>query len=104
VTPWSPGPKWKADAKFGFLGRRPSEKGGTPQPLHKGVHVDLEEVLRASAPALTVWRAHSATEGASLYSGGVLDCWPAWVVEVLQVAQAEVANIKAFLTTEASDG
>lgn len=105
MTPWDAGSKWKADAKFGFLGRRPSEKGGTPQPLHKGVTVDLEEALRASAPAMTVWRASSATEGAPLYSGGVLDCWPAWVVEVLQVAQAEMGHIKAWLVTkEASDG
>lgn len=89
---------------MGFLGRKPARKGGTAQPLHRGVAVDLEEALRASAPALAVWRASSATEGAPLYSGGVLDCWPAWVVEVLQVAQAEMGAIKAFLVTEASDG
>ena len=89
---------------MGFLGRKPARKGGTAQPLHKGVSVDLETALRASASALTVWRASSATEGAPLYSGGVLDCWPAWVVEVLQVAQTEMGSIKAFLMTEASDG
>lgn len=89
---------------MGFLGRKPARKGGTAQPLHTGVRVDLEVALRASAPALTVWRASEATGGAPLYSGGVLDCWPAWVVEVLQVAQAEMGSIKAFLMTEASDG
>lgn len=95
------GSQWRADAKMGLLGRRPPRKGGTPQPLHKGVRVDLETALRASAPAVLVWQAHEASGGAPLYSGGVLDAWPAWVVDVLQVAQAEMAHIKSFLTWEA---
>jgi hypothetical protein len=70
------------------------------------VHVDLGTALVASRPALAVWRAHAATEGAALYSGGVLDAWPAWVVDALQVARDEMACIKAFLATvtEVDDG
>lgn len=51
---------------------------------------------------MDVWQAHQATGGAPLYSGGVLDAWPAWVVDMLKVAQGEVAAIKAFLTWEST--
>ncbi len=108
MTPWNLGSKWKADAKLGFLGRRPpSSPGGTPQPLHKGVHVDISEALVRSETALQVWRASTATGGAPLYSGGVLDCWPVWVVELLQVAGPEVEALKAWLmweSTQKGDG
>ena len=103
MTPWDAGSQWRTDSARGFLGRKPpSRPGGTPQPLHKGVHVDIEEALRVSGPALQVWRAQSAAPHAPLYSGGVLDSWPAWVVEVLQVAGPEVESIKAFLMWEST--
>jgi hypothetical protein len=105
VTPWNPGRAWKADAKFGFLGRKPGAAGQRSQPLHEGVYVDIEVAMRASAPAFAVWRASQAAPGAPLYSGGVLDCWPAWVVEALEVAQVEMGHIKTWLMTkEAGDG
>ena len=108
MTPWDAGSQWRTDSARGFLGRKPpSRPGGTPQPLHKGVHVDIEEALRVSGPALQVWRAQSAAPHAPLYSGGVLDSWPAWVVEVLQVAGPEVEQLKAFLlweSTQKGDG
>lgn len=89
---------------MGFLGRRPPDREGLPpQPLHEGVHVNLELALRVSRPALEVWRAHQAT-GAPLYSGGVFDAWPAWVVDVLKLAATEVESIRAFLTWEAVKG
>ena len=103
MTPWDAGSQWRTDSARGFLGRKPpSRPGGTPQPLHKGVHVDIEEALRVSGPALQVWRAQSAAPHAPLYSGGVLDSWPAWVVEVLQVAGPEVEQLKAFLMWEST--
>lgn len=103
MTPWNPGSKWRFDAEQGFLGRKPpTTPGGAPQPLHRKFHVDLEEALRTSAPALTVWRAQAAAPHAPLYSGGVLDSWPAWVVEVLQVAGPEVEHLKAFLMWEST--
>ena len=108
MTPWDAGSQWRTDSARGFLGRKPpSRPGGTPQPLHKGVHVDIEEAQRVSGPALQAWRAQSAAPHAPLYSGGVLDSWPAWVVEVLQVAGPEVEHLKAFLlweSTQKGDG
>jgi hypothetical protein len=108
VTPWNPGSQWRSDSERGFLGRKPPPRAGLPaQPLHKDVRVDLEAALLASGPALTVWRAQSAAPHAPLYSGGVLDSWPAWVVEVLQVAGPEVERLKAFLlweSTQKGDG
>ncbi len=103
MTPWSPGSKWRADNRDGFLGRKPpSSPSGTPQPLHQGVHVDIHEALTQSQTALQVWRAQQAAPHAPLYSGGVLDCWPAWVVELLQVAGPEVEHLKAWLTWEST--
>ncbi len=103
MTPWDAGSQWRSDARNGFLGRKPGARPGQPaQPLYKGVHVDIEEALRVSAPALLVWRAQAAAPHAPLYSGGVLDSWPAWVVEVLQVAGPEVESIKAFLMWEST--
>lgn len=88
---------------MGFLGRKPpASQTGTPQPLHKGVHVDLRAALVASVPALTVWRAQQAAPGAPLYSGGILDAWPAWVVDVLQVAGPEMEAIKAWVAWDAA--
>lgn len=105
MTPWQPGSRWKADAKLGFLGRKPPKTpGATPQPLHQGVRVDIREALVRSETALAVWRASTATGGAPLYSGGVLDCWPAWVVELLQVAGPEVEALKAWLLFDAAKG
>lgn len=101
MTPWRPSAQWVADSKQGFLGRRPPSRGGTPQPLHKGVSVDLSEALTRSGPALQLWRAHQL--GAPLYSGGVVDAWPAWAVDALQVAAEEMAAIRAFLTWEAME-
>jgi hypothetical protein len=65
------------------------------------VHVSIERALVESEPALRVWSAHVATD-APLYSGGVLDGWPAWVVDVLKVAKPEMESIKAFLSWEAT--
>lgn len=104
MTPWDAGSQWRRDSEQGWLGRKPpSRPGAAPQPLHKGVpRIDLEEALRTSAPALMVWRAQSAAPHAPLYSGGILDSWPAWVVEVLQVAGPEVEHLKAFLAWEST--
>ena len=102
VTPWDAGSQWRTDSERGFLGRKPpSRPGGTPQPLHKDVRVDIEEALRVSAPALLVWRAQAAAPHAPLYSGGILDSWPAWVVEVLQW-RARGGALKAFLLWEST--
>lgn len=104
MTPWDAGSQWRSDSKHGFLGRKPSTRPGQPaQPLHKGFPaVDLEAAMQAAAPALQVWRAQAAAPHAPLYSGGVLDSWPAWVVEVLQVAGPEVEQVKAFLLWEST--
>lgn len=99
---WRPSAKWRSDAARGFLGRRPPPRPGqAAQPLHEGVRVDIERALVESQPALKVWGAYVATD-APLYSGGVLDAWPAWVVDVLKVAKPEMESIKAFLTWEAT--
>lgn len=102
---WRPSARWKSDAKNGWLGRVPPPRPGLPaQPLHTGVRVDIREAVLCSRNALEVWHAHQAAGGAPLYSGGVLDAWPAWVVEMLKVAHGEVAAIKAFLAWEATGG
>lgn len=94
---------WEGDAKRGHLGRRPPPRAGLPaQPLHEGVPArDRDAVLLASAEALRVWQVWKVTDGAPLYEGGTLDCWPAWVVEMLTVAKSEWSSIETFLTWEA---
>lgn len=99
---WRPSAKWRFDAEQGWLGRRPPPRQGLPaQPLHKDVRVDIERAFVVSEPALRVWGVSVATD-APLYSGGVLDAWPAWVVDVLKVARPEMECIKAFLSWEAT--
>lgn len=91
---------WKLDASRGFLGRSPPTKpGGVPQPWRVSWEwPDLDEALVAARPALEVWSAFQVADGAPLYSGGVLDAWPAWVVDLLKVARPEWEAVKAWLT------
>ena len=35
-------------------------------------------------------------EGAPLFSGGVLDSWPAWAVDALAIRKQEVAAIQSY--------
>lgn len=66
--------------------------GLAPQPRWAEV-VDLPEALKATAVELSYFRAGEAHPGVPLFSGGLLDAWPATMVDALMVLRREAEAI-----------
>jgi hypothetical protein len=62
--------------------------------------VSLEAALEYSMGALDTWRRSMAHQGVPLYSGGLLDSWPAKVVEEQAVLRAEWEAVKFYQQAE----
>lgn len=74
--------------------------------LHHHV-VDSQTALDVAAPVLALWAPYVAhAEGAAALSGGVLDSWPAWVVDGFRICQHEAVFVQAYArhAAEVSDG
>ena len=91
--------KWELDQSIGFFGYDVQAKGAA-QFRHKAT-VDIDEAVGESIPALELWKLAQSIPGTQPFSGGILDAWPAWAVDVLAVCHNEVAAIKSYLTSEA---
>ncbi len=91
---------------MGVIGRNPAGKGETPQPRfrfgkpdspHRALAgVTPERLEAAAAPFLSFLTLAAENDGAPLFSGGVLDSWPAWAVDALAIRKQEVAAIQAY--------
>ena len=85
-----------------MIGRNPCARGETPQPRFTfSRHPELADVtpefLEAqAAPFLPFLAMAAENEGAPLFSGGVLDSWPAWAVDALAIRKQEVAAIQSY--------
>ncbi len=90
--------KWEQDQSDGVLGWNPPRKGETAQPRWTNAVTDLDEVF--SDPqvraVLDRWGAARLHE-APAYSGGVLDVWPALMVDGLAVCRHEEAVISDWV-------
>lgn len=97
--------EWKAVQASGYFGLVPppleavakAKKAGStpppPQPKHRGV-VDLDEAWSDVGEAM-VWcaEARRLPDTAPL-SGGVLDAWPAWLVDALDIFDTECRAVR----------
>lgn len=62
--------------------------------------VDIEQARRESGPALEHWALSQAHPGVPLYSGGLLDVWPAWAVDALSICREEAAAVERLVEWE----
>lgn len=80
------------DQSMGFFGYS-AQQSGPSQPRYFAV-IDVAEAVEASREYVEAVEVSRLT-AAPLYSGGVLDCWPAHVVDALAVARVELSWIEA---------
>jgi hypothetical protein len=86
---------------MGYFGhRRPRKTGESPQPLHQHV-VPLARALEVSAPALQLWEVWETTSHAPLFTGGTMDAWPAWALDVLGIGSSEWPLVLDWLKHQA---
>lgn len=69
------------------------------EPRHNAV-VNITDALRFAGPFLDLWRLSSQHPGVPLWSGGLMDSWPAVAVDALGVLKAEWEAIKELMEVE----
>lgn len=86
--------KWEQDQADGFLGWEPPKKGAAAQPRWTDAKVDIEEALTdpQTSAVLGRWVSARLYEGPA-YSGGILDAWPALMVDGLAACRQEARAI-----------
>lgn len=92
--------KWSADQREGYLGWEPSEQKGLPeQPRWVKAQVDIDEALADTqvCAVLDAWESARMFEGVPAYSGGLLDTWPALMVDGLAICRQEETAIGDFV-------
>lgn len=82
--------KWDADQRAGGFG------WSLDGQLRHRVKVDLAEALAASDEAAALVQRAEAHPNVPLFSGGLMDAWPSWGVDALEVGRDELMHIRAF--------
>lgn len=72
---------------------------GGKRRRHHG-RVDVDEALEVAAPALQLWEVHSENPSVPLFSGGLMDAWPAWALDALSICREELAAVRAYVADE----
>jgi len=60
----------------------------------------LDKALELSAELLEMWEAAQGNPSAQLFTGGLWDSWPAYVVDAFSILRAECAAIAAHIRAE----
>lgn len=87
---------------MGFLGYNPGQGGADPQGRHWVAQLPalthpLAEILTAAAPLMSLWDTEQRFPGLPLYSGGLLDSWPAVAVDALAICREEWPYVQAHV-------
>lgn len=89
---------------MGFFGYSTSgKKDESPQPRHRA-RVDIRQAISASEVLMGFWRETRKHPDAPPLSGGVLDAWPAYLVDALAIADEEFQVVCGFMNHEAPRG
>jgi len=100
--------KWELDQSDGYLGWSPPKKGQPgEQPRWLRAFVDIEEIFAEpqTSAVLEAWHTAKLWSPAPPFSGGVLDAWPAVMVDGLAICRDEARAIAEYLHwKEAGDG
>lgn len=83
--------KWNADQRAGGFGWTLEGQ------LRHRVQVDLDEALAVSGEAAHLLQRAEAHPTVPLFSGGLLDSWPSYAVDALEVGRDELMHIRAHL-------
>lgn len=89
---------------MGFFGFNPPESEGQAAQPRWRKRVRIEEALSYSRDAVQIWLRSRSYPDIPLYSGGLLDAWPARVVEEQSVLREEWLVIKEFLASGGDRG
>lgn len=71
------------------------------QPKYRGI-IDIDEAVRESSRVMEFWRLSRMNRSVPLFSGGLFDSWPAYVVDGLAIANAEFDCISEVVRGESS--
>jgi len=91
---------WEAHQAHGFFGFTPDSNGAQPR-WHE--RVDIEAAMAATADVTQAFFAGIAFPESPAFTGGVLDAWPARMVEGLGMARREWRAIQQHLSDEARE-